>query len=95
MNCLFLAVMADLEQLVGFGQANSFENLEQCVRAVADKVHQLKSHSNITLTNDALRAWQNELAERTIVVGDLNVVRPRTLLCILVEVVITYKWRRN
>ncbi|XP_064405086.1 inositol polyphosphate-4-phosphatase type I A-like [Halichondria panicea] len=68
-----LSILRDLEQLVNLGRKMSTEGMERCVRVVADKVHQIKSHSNITLTNDALRALYAELAEKTIPIANLNV----------------------
>ncbi len=69
-----LSILRDLEQLVSSGRERSAEGMERCVRVVADKVHQIKSHCNITLTNDALRAWHAELAEKAIPIANLNVV---------------------
>ncbi len=74
-----LSILRDLEQLVNLGRKMSTEGMERCVRVVADKVHQIKSHSNITLTNDALRALYAELAEKTIPIANLNVVRLQLL----------------
>lgn len=70
---LYSSLMTELEHLVSVSN-DSFENLEQLIRGITDKIHQIKSHSNITLVNDALRAWHNELVESTLTLAELNVV---------------------
>lgn len=43
----------------------ALEGMTKSMRAIADRVHQLSGHCNITLVNDALRDWHQSLNEQT------------------------------
>ena len=67
--------MKELQQLVLAGERDLADDMKVSVRTVADKVHQLKSHANITLVNDALRLWHSVLQDKSSVpLADLNAV---------------------
>lgn len=48
-----------VEQLKGAARSLSVEELKTASHSLADAVHQLSGHCNVTLVNDALRDWHS------------------------------------
>lgn len=51
------------EQLLAGARAGSVEGVQGSVRTIADWVHHIKGHCNVTMVNDALRNWCNAIED--------------------------------
>lgn len=65
---------AELEQLQVAASSVSVLGMSNSVRSVAERVHQLKSHCDVTLVNDALRSFHSAQAIKTTSTAELNAV---------------------